>query len=70
MKAAERMVMAHRYLYYVLHKPVISDYQYDMMEKDAIKKAHPDSQILKPGSDKASDYSEATIKLAQDLSKL
>lgn len=69
-------LMAHRYLYYILCKPVISDYQYDMLEKQVTQKYdsvtgkfinlyddnHP---VMKPGSSDPKSYSRKQIKLAK-----
>jgi NAD-dependent DNA ligase len=59
--------MAHRYLYYVLSAPVISDYLYDQLEKLALESAPADSPLRKPGSDLASHYSDEIIAMAQNL---
>ena len=42
--------LVHRYLYYVLFKPVISDQQYDQLESQAVKVAPPEHQINFCGS--------------------
>lgn len=52
----ELEVLEHRYRYYVLNEPSITDYEYDLLERKALKEAGPDSPLHKPGSDKASDY--------------
>lgn len=61
--SAERLCLAHRYLYYVLSKSILSDVEYDLLEKRCL--AHPDlatdSPLREPGSDLASTYS-ADIK--------
>lgn len=50
-------VLAHRYLYYVCSTPVISDYEYDMLEKEAIKKKYKGyTKLLVPGSDCKDHY--------------
>ncbi len=55
----ERQTLAHRYLYYVLSESIISDRDYDELEKRAL--ADPDlpadSLLHRPGSDCASSYS-------------
>jgi NAD-dependent DNA ligase len=51
-------VLYHRYLYYVLAEPEISDYQYDMLERqlpDEIREA------LGPGSSLPSSYPQYII---------
>ena len=45
MNAIESLIMAHRYLYYVETSPIISDYEYDMLERRALRE-YPDSPIL------------------------
>ena len=49
--------MAHRYLYYVRNNPVISDFEYDMLEKEAVKDIPKDHPLNKAGSDMESSYS-------------
>ena len=51
----ENKIMAHRYLYYVLGKPIITDREYDELEKRA-SILPPNSPVHKPGSDLASSY--------------
>lgn len=45
MNAIECLILAHRYLYHSVSKPIISDYEYDMMERRALK-LFPESEIL------------------------
>lgn len=45
MNAIECLILAHRYLYHSVGKPIISDYEYDMMERRALK-LFPESEIL------------------------
>jgi NAD-dependent DNA ligase len=60
----EMLVQAHRYLYYVLGVPIISDYDYDMLER----KLPSDSSVRQSvGSDRASDYTGSVIEIAQGL---
>lgn len=54
--------LLHRYLYYVLHRPFLTDLEYDRLE-EAIRKfekkhgiKHPRSPTVVPGSTLASDY--------------
>ncbi len=54
------MVMACRYAYYVLTKPILKDYDYDVLEKDYTMVNGP----LPVGSSKKEDYSEAQRSLA------
>lgn len=61
MKATpEQLVKAHQYLYYVLCRPVLSDYEYDMYCR---KHGIPGGG----GSDFAGDYSTETVQLAMSL---
>lgn len=56
--------MAHRYLYYVLSDPVISDYEYDQVEKHAREEAPAEHPIQQVGSSLASSYTKEQIALA------
>ena len=57
----EHAVMVHRYLYYIECAPMISDHEYDALER-AARAALPDgSPVHKLGSSLVSDYSEAVI---------
>lgn len=60
-------IMAHRYLYYVLARPVISDREYDELEKEAVAALPPDHPVHLPGSDRGSDYTTEAKQAAQDL---
>lgn len=54
------VIRAHQYLYYVLVRPVISDYDYDMMcARHGIEGGG--------GSDLASSYSEEEVRLAKKM---
>lgn len=61
----EKTVLAHRYLYYCLSKPVISDYEYDKLEKEALKVVAEDSVIRECGSDLEDSYSDEVKNLAK-----
>jgi DNA ligase (NAD+) len=54
-------VMEHRYRYYVLNNPIISDYEYDILENKAKKYAPETHDIWKPGSSLESSYSKEII---------
>lgn len=60
----EKLLAAHRYLYYVLSRPIISDYEYDMMEKEL-----PEDSLIRliVGSDWDGDYPEDVKELAERL---
>lgn len=64
MSDEERTVLAHRYLYYVLWTPVLSDREYDRLEN-----ALPaDSAVRQTvGSDLASDYLDEVKDTAAEL---
>lgn len=51
------IVLAHRYLYYVMEQPIISNEEYDMLEEKAIAdKAKGHTKLLGPGSQFKEDY--------------
>ena len=62
-----KTALAHRYLYYVLMKPVISDRDYDRLEMRAVELADGDSDIHAPGSDLAESYTDDVKKLAMAI---
>ena len=62
--------MMHRYLYYVVNRPILTDVEYDILEKQAILSLeinHPNHPIFKPGSSKEIDYHPLIIKQALEL---
>ena len=67
MKEIELKTLAYRYLYYVKNISLISDYEYDILEKEAIKIVDEDSMLLEPGSDLESSYSEEIKEYAKKL---
>lgn len=67
MNSLEDLVLAHRFLYYVKCKPILSDREYDELEKEACVDLPPDSIVHEPGSDCTSDYSDRIVRLALDL---
>lgn len=56
------LVEAHKYLYYVLNRPVLSDYEYDKLCKD-------NGLDGKGGSDLDTSYSIEVKQLANKLLK-
>jgi NAD-dependent DNA ligase len=63
----EIQVLAHRYLYYVLTRPVLSDYDYDLLERRA-KRALPEtSSVHSVGSERPEDYPKAAVEYAIGL---
>lgn len=67
LKSIELLCMAHRYLYYVKCRPVISDHDYDTLEREALEFVGQESLIRQPGSDNEKDYPEDAIELAEKL---
>lgn len=61
------LAMAHRYLYYVLCEPVISDVRYDFLEKEALLTCSEDHPLRKTGSSLRSSYSVDIINAAEKL---
>lgn len=63
-------ILAHRYLYYILAAPVLSDFDYDVLEKRAVAELPADHPVHKPGSDLAKDYPDHVIERALMLHRL
>ena len=55
-KQYETEVMAHRYLYYVLSNNIISDAEYDVLERKAREVCPPESPVHGIGSSLPSSY--------------
>jgi len=66
-EAYETEVMAHRYIYYVLCDNVISDPEYDLLEREARELCHESSPIHGVGSSLASSYTPEQIIRANQL---
>jgi len=66
----ETLVMAHRYLYYVECSPVLSDNEYDKLERLAKCALPPESVVHKPGSDLLRDYLPGHIRCADEMRSL
>ena len=64
---AERLLLAHRYLYYVVGHPVLRDTDYDVLERGAMPVIPDDSPIRRPGSSNPHDYPEIVQKMATAL---
>jgi NAD-dependent DNA ligase len=60
----EDQCLVHRYLYYVKGRPIISDYEYDMLERKAVQTAPEDHLIHSAGSDLESSYPQNIIDIA------
>ena len=63
----ERQVLAHRYLYYVKAEPIISDYEYDLIERRAREVCPPSSPVHSVGSSLPWSYSPEIIRYAEGL---
>lgn len=63
----ENLVLAHRYLYYVLGDPIISDFEYDILERSARENLPEESPVHSVGSSLKTSYSQTVIKLAGEL---
>ena len=63
----ELKTLAYRYLYYVKNISLISDYEYDKLEREALKIVDEDSMLFQPGSDLESSYSEEIKNYAKEL---
>ena len=61
-KAIEDVILKHRYLYYVKNNPIVSDYEYDLMEAAALLLLPKDSIIQTAGSDLEESYPDYIIK--------
>ena len=61
----EREVMVHRYLYYVLAEPVISDMEYDLLDRKAVAACPPESPVHQVGSSLPNSYSKEIIREAR-----
>jgi hypothetical protein len=58
--------LVHRLLYYCLVMPLLTDYEYDMLERDGITELGDDQVHLLnfPGSDREDDYPDELVELA------
>jgi len=65
----EDEVMAHRYLYYVLAEPVLTDADYDTLERRAREVCPPESPVHKVGSSLPSSYTKKQVELATQFLK-
>jgi len=59
----EKEILIHRFLYYVMADPIISDFEYDMLEREARSACDDDSVVQGVGSCLPSSY-PAEVKLA------
>lgn len=61
-QAIEHEIMVHRYLYYVECQPVITDAEYDIIERKARSILPETSPVHKVGSSLPSSYSDEVKK--------
>lgn len=62
----EKEVLVHRYIYYVLNNNIISDMEYDALERKAREQLPATSLIQGVGSSLASSYPEEVVKEANN----
>jgi len=67
MNPLEIQLLAHRYLYYVLQRPVLTDYVYDMLERKIRKRLPETSVVWEVGSERPEDYNEEVRAYAAEL---
>lgn len=71
LRQMERLLMAHRYLYYVECSPTIRDSEYDRMDREFLKLCpiggEVESVLHHPGSDMRMSYTPDEIELAKQL---
>lgn len=63
----EKQVLAHRYLYYVLAEPILSDFTYDDLERKARESLPESSLVHSVGSSLPSSYSEEIKQYALSM---
>lgn len=61
----EDQCLVHRLLYYVHSRPVLTDHEYDMLERDATAQASDSHAIQRPGSDLLASYPPRLQELAK-----
>ena len=57
----EKEILIHRYLYYVESSPVISDFEYDRLEREAREVCEESSPVHRVGSSLPSSYPKEVI---------
>ncbi len=70
MRNFEKEVLAHRYLYYVEANPVVSDFEYDLLEREAREALPESSAVHKVGSSNPWDYNEDIKAYAEELKEM
>lgn len=66
----EKLVLAHRYLYYVLAEPVLPDAAYDALERRVMAATPETSPVHNIGSSLPSDYNSEIRTIANKLQGL
>lgn len=64
-ESLEESVQIHRFLYYVLANPVLSDYEYDLLETKARRICPAKSPVHFTGSDLAESYPQNVREAAR-----
>lgn len=59
--------LVHRVLYYCYGAPVLTDREYDMLERDATLVAPKGHLLEKPGSDREETYDWSIINIARNI---
>lgn len=62
----EREILAHRYRYYVLVSPCISDWEYDNLERRGVRRLPWTSLVHQVGSDRAESYPRYIIYYVEE----
>lgn len=65
----EDRVLLHRYCYYVLALPLVSDFEYDTYEREARAVCPPESPVHGVGSCLPSSYPERIKHMAEEMTK-
>ena len=63
----EDQCLVHRYLYYCWNRSVISDHEYDALERKALRQADKNHMIHKVGSSNDKNYSDRIKIIAESL---
>lgn len=66
-KELELEVLAHRYLYFILNVPVISDFQFDLLQMEAQAVLPKGSPVYQMASVLSSNYPTDAVSRACDL---
>lgn len=67
MNKLEKLILAHRYMYYIECDPILPDLEYDALERTARATLPEDSPVQKVGSDLASSYPKEIVDFAKEL---